>query len=158
MRTMRLRASLRHDRVSNSGGLNAVMGVKKGDMYEKEYKNIKIPDGEVLSISNVTIKIVSKDSVDASSLKKRENTATKTVTFFSGNYTAGADFEAGIYDIVAVKGSGNVSTDNMYNGGLNAIMGTGKGEMYEKQFKNIVLDKDVVLTISRVTVKLVPSK
>lgn len=140
------------------GGLNAVMGVKKDDMYEKEYKNIKIPEGEILTISNVTVKISSKENVDTSNLNQRENTATKEHTFSSGNYTAGEDFEAGIYDIIATKGNGNVSSDNMYEGGLNAVMGVGNDEMYQKQYKNINLGQDVVLTISGVTVKLVPSK
>ncbi|MCI1965857.1 MAG: hypothetical protein LKJ17_06975 [Oscillospiraceae bacterium] len=141
-----------------SGGLNAMMGTQSNDLYEKEYKNIDLPDGVVLTISNVTVKIVSKDEVDAENLKKRENTATKSVTLSSGNYIAGEDLEAGIYNITAVKGSGNVSSDNMYSGGLNAIMGTTADDMYQKEFKNIVLDNGVQLTISGVTVKLEPSK
>lgn len=141
-----------------SGGMNAIMGVANDGMYEKEYKNISMPDGVVLTISGVTVKITSKEDVDATNLKKRENTATKSVTLTSGNYVAGDDFEAGTYDITAVKGDGNVSSDNMYEGGLNAIMGTSGGDMYEKEFKNIVLNEGVTLSISGVTVKLDPSK
>lgn len=140
-----------------SGGLNAIMGVS-GENYEKEYKNIQIPDGEVLTISGVTIKIASKENVDSTNLKNRKNAATKEVTLSSGNFVSGKDFPAGIYDIVAAKGSGNVSTDNMYNGGLNAVMSTKADGMYISEFKNAVLDQDVTLTISGVTVKLIPSK
>lgn len=140
-----------------SGGLNAIMGVS-GENYEKEYKNIQIPDGEVLTISGVTIKIASKENVDATNLKKRVNTATKEVALSAGNFVSGKDFPAGIYDIVATKGSGNVSTDNMYDGGLNVVMSTKADDMYVSEFKNTVLDQGVTLTISGVTVKLVPSK
>lgn len=140
-----------------SGGLNAIMGVK-GENYEKEYKNIQIPDGVVLSVSSVTIKISSKGNVNVSSLKKRTNTATKEVTLSSGNYVAGKDFPSGIYNITAVKGSGNVSSDNIYEGGLNAIMGTQTDDMYEKDYRNVSLTSGVTLKISGVTVKLTPSK
>lgn len=140
-----------------SGGLNAVMGVKGDDMYQKEFKNAKIPDGEVLSISGLTVKISSSGNVDIQ-LKKRENTATKEVTLSPGNYVAGTDFPAGTYDIVAVSGSGNVSSDNMFDGGLNAIMSTKEDDMYIKEFKNANFESDVTLTVSGVTVKLVPSK
>jgi flagellar hook assembly protein FlgD len=140
-----------------SGGLNAVMGVKGDDMYQKEFKNAKIPEGEVLSISGLTVKISSNGNVDTQ-LKKRENTATKEVTFSAGNYVAGSDFPEGTYDIIAVKGSGNVSSDNMFDGGLNAIMSTKEDDMYIKEFKNAAFESGVTLTISGVTVKLVPSK
>jgi len=141
-----------------SGGLNAMMGTGADDMYEKDYKNVEFPDGTILTVADVTIKIASKEEVDSSNLKKRENTATKSVTLSSGNFIAGKDFEAGIYNITAVKGSGNVSSDNMYEGGLNAVMGVKADDMYQKEFKNIVLSKDVKLTISSVTIKLEPSK
>lgn len=140
-----------------SGGLNAVMGVKGGDMYQKEFKNAKIPDGEVLSVSGVTVKISSAGNVNTQ-LKKRENTATKEVTFSAGNYVAGTDFPEGTYDVIATKGSGNVSSDNMYEGGLNAVMSTKTDDMYIKEFKNADFKSGVTLTISGVSVKLVPSK
>lgn len=140
-----------------SGGLNAVMGVDGGDMYEKSYKNVKLSKGEVLSISGVTIQIDSTEGVDPT-LGKRENTATKEVQLSAGNYISGKDFPEGVYDVVAVSGSGNVSSDNMYSGGLNAVMGVNEDEMYEKEYKNLNFKSGVTLTISGVTVKLVPSK
>jgi hypothetical protein len=39
------------------GGINAVMGTKDDEMYQKEYKNIKLPKGTELKIYNVTIKL-----------------------------------------------------------------------------------------------------
>ena len=81
--------------------------------------------------------------------------------FSSGNYTAGIDFPAGVYNIVAVSGAGNVSSDNMFNGGLNAMMGTEEEnqimDMYEQEYKNIDLPDGTTLTISGVQIQLVPS-
>ena len=37
----------------------------------------------------------------------------------AGNYTAGIDLPVGTYNLTATAGSGNVSSSNMYNGGLN---------------------------------------
>ncbi|MGL4569681.1 MAG: hypothetical protein ACRCVJ_01290 [Clostridium sp.] len=82
----------------------------------------------------------------------------KTKTLGNGNYVAGKDFEPGVYDIIAVSGGGNVSSSNMYDGGLNAIMGVEQGDMYEKEYKNIKLPDGVTLKISGVKIKLVPKE
>lgn len=78
--------------------------------------------------------------------------------FSSGNYTAGIDFPAGTYDIVAVSGGGNVSSSNAFSGGINAVMGTEDQnemvDMYEQEYSNIDLPEGVVLSISGVTVRL----
>lgn len=81
--------------------------------------------------------------------------------FSSGNYTAGVDFPAGKYDIVAVSGGGNVSSSNLYDGGINAILGTEDQnelmDMYEQEYKNIDLPEGTTLTIDGVQVQLIPS-
>lgn len=61
------------------------------------------------------------------------------MSYPNGNFVAGTDFPAGVYDIQAVSGNGNVSSDNIYSGGLNAIMGVKNDELYEKEYKNISL-------------------
>ncbi len=81
----------------------------------------------------------------------------------NGNFVAGKDFPAGVYDITAISGTGNVSSDNMHHGGLNAIMGvTGSfepyNEIYERSYKNIELPEGVILSISGVKIQLTPSK
>lgn len=79
-----------------------------------------------------------------------------SVELSNGNYVAGEDFDAGTYDLIAVSGGGNVSSSNMYSGGLNAIMGTANDGFYEKEYKNIKLPAGTTLKISGVTIKLVP--
>jgi hypothetical protein len=86
--------------------------------------------------------------------KPAKNKKVTEYTFTSGNYIAGDDFEPGKYDIIAIKGnSGNVSSDNMFSGGINAVMGT--GDFGDKEYKNISLPKDSTLSVSSLTIKLV---
>lgn len=72
----------------------------------------------------------------------------------SGHYTAGVDFPEGTYDITVVSGGGNVSSSNMYSGGINAIMGTEAldqqmgGDFYEQEYQNISLPDGTVLSVS----------
>lgn len=149
-----------------NGGINAVMGVadknQNVDMYEQEYKNVKLDDGVVLSISGVTIKI-SCDEASGAPLSPRNQSITETVDLGNGNFVAGQDFPAGVYDIVAVSGGGNVSSDNLFDGGINAILGTADKntsglDMYEQEWKNVNLPENAQLSVDGVKIQLVPSK
>ena len=146
------------------GGINAVMGTEDKnelmDMYEQEYSNFVLPDGSTLSISGVTVRLTC-DAASGAPLTPRNQVITETVDLGNGNFVAGEDFPAGVYNIVAVSGAGNVSSDNMFNGGLNAMMGTEEEnqimDMYEQEYKNIDLPDGTTLTISGVQIQLVPS-
>ena len=146
------------------GGINAVMGTEDKnelmDMYVQEYSNIDLPDGTTLSISGVTVRLTC-DAASGAPLTPRNQVITETVDLGNGNFVAGEDFPAGVYNIVAVSGAGNVSSDNMFNGGLNAMMGTEEEnqimDMYEQEYKNIDLPDGTTLTISGVQIQLVPS-
>ena len=141
-----------------NGGINAIMGVKEDDLHEKSYSNISLPDGVVLQISGgVTVKIHS-DAASGAELKTRTQPNTEEISLGSGNHVAGTDFPAGTYDIVAQSGRGNVSSDNLLYGGINAIMGAKKSDFYEKEYKNIVLPAGTTLKVDGVKIKLVPSK
>lgn len=92
------------------------------------------------------------------SISTRETTPgpTKTYTFSNGIYVSGSDFEPGVYNFEAIKGNGNVSSSNMFTGGLNEVMGVAQDEMHSKTFMNAKLPKGIVLTISNgVTIKMV---
>jgi hypothetical protein len=153
-----------------SGGINAAMGTAEadkaagGNIYQQQYSNINLPDGIVLSISGgVTIEITS-DAASSAPLKHRVQPNTKTIDLGNGNFIAGKDFPAGTYDVIAVSGSGNVSSDNMFSGGINAVMGTkdansGLGtNLYEQAYKNVDLPDGTTITIDAVKIQLVPSK
>ena len=146
------------------GGINAVMGTEDKnelmDMYEQEYSNIDLPDGTTLTISGVTVRLTS-DAASGDPLTPRNQEITETVDLGNGNFVAGEDFPAGVYNIVAVSGGGNVSSSNLYEGGINAILGTEDQneimDMYEQEYKNIDLPEGTTLTISGVQIQLVPS-
>lgn len=92
----------------------------------------------------------------------------KSKVLGNGNFISGEDFDPGVYNIVAVKGGGNVSSSNMYSGGINAIMGSdekikeseaiGMKDFYKKEYKNIKLPKGTELKLDDVEVKLIPKE
>ena len=150
-----------------SGGINAMMGTEEDNkdynLYEQEYKNISLTEGVRLSISGGVVVNLQCDSASGEPLDARNQAITETVELGNGNYIAGQDFQAGTYTITVVSGGGNVHSDNMYSGGLNAIMGTADlnsdgWNMYEQEYKNIELPDGVTLYIDGVRILLTPSK
>lgn len=145
-----------------SGGLNEVMSPEENeytDIYIQEFKNAKLEKDVVLSISGVTVKIEIA-AADTATMTTRENPGAEETELGSGNYVAGTDFPAGIYNIVAVNGSGNVTSDNLFDGGINAVMSPEENQftdMYIQAFMNVDLSDGIGLSVSGVTVKLVPS-
>lgn len=139
-----------------NGGINAMMGIDDGSgLYEATFNNLDLSKDVILTISGgVTIELNS-DSAKTKSLKTRKVQGEECI-LNSGNYTAGNDFVEGVYNISIVSGNGNVSSSNLYDGGINAIMGT-DGDIYEKEYKNIKLPKNATLEVSGCQIKLTPS-
>ena len=139
-----------------SGGLNETMGTPADDFYTETFSNLKLPEGETLSLSStLTLHIVSEDA-QTGNMKSRTVGSEVQTDLSSGNYIAGTDFPAGVYNIVSTGSTGNVSSDNMYDGGLNEILGDGSDGYSIKQANNIVLPEGTTLTISGTSVQLVP--
>lgn len=75
----------------------------------------------------------------------------------SGVYVAGQDFKGGKYNIIAVSGSGNISSSNMYTGGVDGEISSDNNGAY-KEYRNINLPNGTKLTISGdISIKLVES-
>lgn len=142
--------------ITDDGSINEIMGTAdKGSLYTETFKNAELRDGQVLSVSGVSIRITSNNA-SAAPLKKREQTITKVEEFGAGNYVAGKDYAAGTYDLKALSGGGNVMTED---GSLNAIMGTESEDMYIKTYHNVEFKEGDKLTISgNVKISLTPSK
>lgn len=151
------------------GGINAMLGDEESNkstgtsLYEQEYKNVKLPEGTVLSVSGVVINI-SSEAADTEPLKPRNQSLTETVELTSGNYISGEDFPEGTYDITAASGSGNVTSDNMFDGGLNAMMGDEAssknfgGDLYTGSYRNVSLPKGTELKVNGLKISMTPSK
>lgn len=140
-----------------NGGLNELMGVTENNLYISTFSNAKLEDGVILYISGNLVLNIDSDATRVAIMSTRTNSLTETINLVSGNYMAGVDFPAGVYNVVAVSGNGNVSSSNLFDGGLNEIMGTGGNDIYIGEFKNADLAEGVELYISGVSVQLVPS-
>ena len=141
-----------------SGGLNEIMSNKEDSLYISSYKNATFEPGTKLSItSSVVINITSRDA-DVTNVSGRTEADSEAIVLRSGTYVAGTDFPEGVYTVVGTGAMGNVSSDNMYYGGLNEIMSSGNSEIGITEFKNATLDKGTRLTISGTTIKLIPVK
>lgn len=86
----------------------------------------------------------------------------KNITLSNGNYIAGTDFPVGTYNVIAISGRGNVMSDNLFDGGINAMMGITEDEFskyYSKEYKNIRFQKgtelQVIGAMGELTIQLV---
>lgn len=142
-----------------SGGLNVVMSTDTSDGISVDtFSNAKFSNGDTLSISSSAVIKINSEAVDKNSLSEKTSSGIEA-ELSSGNFIAGTDFEPGIYDITCIAGSGNVYSDNMYDGGLNEVMSDDAGDShYIVTFKNATFDEGTQLTISGCTIKLTPSK
>ena len=140
------------------GGINEMFGVDDGSgLYTSSFNNLKFTKSERLSLnSDLVIKLTFKQ-ID-SGFSGRIYDEDKAKEFTNGNFTAGEDFAEGVYKIAAVSGSGNLSSSNIYDGGVNEMFGVDDGSgLYNSQFLNAKFGKGVTLKISGgVTVKLIP--
>jgi hypothetical protein len=141
-----------------AGGLNEVMGSDTSDGYtQNTFNGLQMTDGVVLSVGGTVIIHLSSDDAQISNITGRVVEAEVQTDLSAGNYTAGTDFPAGVYNIVATGSSGNVSSSNLYDGGLNEIMGTDTSDgMTVSQVNNVELPEGTTLTVSGTSVQLVP--
>lgn len=140
-----------------SNGINARMGIGS-EHYSEEYKNVELTEGVFLRVSGGVVISIYCDKASGEPLKERVQPNTETISLGSGNFVAGEDFPAGVYDIVATSGYGLVSSDKALDGGILAYMGVEESIIYETEYKNIVLSEGVTLKIESVDIDLIPSK
>ncbi|MEA4965418.1 MAG: hypothetical protein VB055_06325 [Oscillospiraceae bacterium] len=143
-----------------SGGVNEMFGIDDGSgTYSPSFSGLKLSDGTRITTNGLLVIKLTYTSVD-SDFTGREYDDSKAIELTNGNYTAGSDFESGVYKITAVSGSGNISSDNMFDGGVNEMFGVDDGSgFYNNQILNAEFPSGCAFTISGgVTVKLVPEK
>lgn len=139
-----------------SGGLNEIMGTPADEYTSDSFNGLKLEDGVILTLGGtVTLHLISENA-NVSGVSARSATDAAPIDLGAGNYTCGTDFPAGTYTIVATGGNGNVSSDNMYEGGLNEIMGTSNDGYSITQFNNATFQDGNTLTVSGTTIQLAP--
>ncbi len=151
--------------------LIAIIGTALGgdDASNTNEKNTNLTDNTKDKDTNTTNKDANQDNskdivTDAPTVTQApEDDFTDVVTEYtltSGYYTAGIDLPSGKCNLEAVEGKGNVSSSNIFDGGINEMFGVDDGEgYYTESFNGLKMDENVVLSISGgVTVKLVYTK
>lgn len=88
-------------------------------------------------------------------IKPDENASGKSKTLLEGSWTVGSNIEEGIYNLHALSGNGNLYIKNS-KGRLkvNILLGVGneyntKNNIYLKDYNNVTLEKDDVITIGK---------
>lgn len=141
-----------------NGGVNALFGVEDSlGLTTDSFNGLKLPENTVLNLtSKLTIRLT-YTQVDKG-FTGRTYQDDKAVTLKAGNYEAGKDFEAGTYKVIAVSGLGNISSSNLLDGGINEMFGADDPTgMCNNQFLNVELPAGTTLTLTGVTVKLIPA-
>lgn len=142
-----------------SGGINEMFGVDDGSgFYTTEFNGLKLPEGTILTVGG-TVKINLTFSAIETGFTGRVYDETKAIELSTGNYESGVDFPEGVYKIVAIKGTGNLSSDNMFSGGLNEMFGIDDGYgFYVGEFYNVDLPAGTELSVSGgVKIQLIPA-
>lgn len=151
---------------SSDGVLNEILGVESknvnSEFYKQKVTDVPLEEGTMVSINKVLVKMVCKE-VKSKKVEKRVLNKSKKITLSDGEYIVGVDIPEGVYNIVAVKGAGNVSSSNMHDGGLNAVMGTkdknrNNNDFYQQEYFNIIFPEGTKVKIKNVTVDLIPHK
>ena len=141
-----------------NGGVNEMFGIDDGTgLYIDSFNGINLPVGEYLELSGGMVIEISYSTIDREA-SGRKYSEEKAFTLSSGNYTSGEAFTPGIYKIVAVSGNGNLSSSNLYDGGVNEMFGIDDGTgWYIDEFINVSLPEGETLEISGITVKMIPA-
>lgn len=152
---------------SSNGSINLAMGTVEHNtdgqnQYRQTAEQIDLPAGTVLSLRGGVNLRMTCDNADPSPLQPRNQTITEEITLEAGQYTAGTDFPAGIYDFTALDGVGNVESSNMNGNGISAVMGTtwriSEGFGYcDPSYDNVELPEGTTLNVSGVKLLLQPS-
>lgn len=139
-----------------SDGINEIMGEEEDDLYIRTYNNLRLKEGQTLEISNDLVLHLDCKEADVQNMQARTIGDEKEIELKSGNYVSGEDFEPGYYTVICTGSSGNVSSSNMFDGGMNEIMGKGNDGFTVNEFKNANFPEGTELEISGTSVKLIP--
>lgn len=124
-------------------------------MVYKAETTYTIPKVSTIKGSEVTVETMKSGTYVIGSSPSEYSTGKETefTTLLGGLYTAGKDFPAGTYDLIAVDGNGSATTHKDF--GLVEFMGT-EGGLYIETYDNYTFIEGEVLDLLDVSLKLVP--
>lgn len=125
--------------------------------YKEQYGEVFFPHGTMISFDGLVVRLES-EAADVKNLGSRDNPLTQSVSLTAGTYTAGQDFDAGVYDVVAIDGTGSVVSSNTV-AGISCIMSpTPEGSHQMEDYYNVILADYTTITVDEgMTILLVPS-
>ncbi|MDE5779167.1 MAG: hypothetical protein K2I10_11765 [Lachnospiraceae bacterium] len=130
-----------------------VMAVKSADSdggTTETNAGVATTERNVTTAGDVTETATTEAATETKALESYE------VELAAGHYTAGVDIPEGTYNLKCISGSGNVTSTNMFSGGLNEIMSLDTSDGYSiDSFSNAKFSSGDVLSLSStVVVKL----
>jgi hypothetical protein len=131
-------------------GIGFMFGLASQPTKPIETKNNVVKENKI--VATETNKMSNETQKPIESQMPKKTFEAKEYEFGNGNFTAGKDFDKGVYNIVAVSGNGNVIC---MDAGLNEIMGIKNDGLYQLEYKNIKFEDGNVLKITDVTIKLI---
>ena len=142
------------------------------DTWSKdELHNIVLVSGTIISVTGTQQISAGCSDANISGMSEREKNETRPIELGYGLYAAGDDLPAGTYDVVWIEGNGNIMTEPYeMDYGINEIMGDpsdGNDELlqslneitealYIKQYTNLMLKENDILSIKDIKIKLIP--
>lgn len=126
-----------------------MFGIDDGSgWYNGSFNGLRLPDGVVLTTNGLLVIQLDYTEISGNATGRTYDEA-KAIQLSSGIYTSGKDFDTGTYNIVAVSGTGNLSSSNLYDGGINEMFGIDDGTgWYNAEIRNVPLQEGAELTVS----------
>ena len=108
------------------------------------------PISESSNSSDATSSTQNDDQLDENNEENDLSDVPTEFTLTAGQYYAGIDIPCGKFDLVAISGDGNVSSSNMFSGGVNGMFGgpEADSELYNESFNGVKLPKGERIEIS----------
>lgn len=128
------------------------------DIFEDAYKsisNVRLYDNTIIKVVGIEVELISENAKTSLLRDKTQNIEELNEVNLSSVYEIGKDIKAGVYDIQYIEGFGNVITEGLDNGGIDADFI--EGEELSKVYKNIELVEGTKLIVNGVKIKLIPS-
>lgn len=117
-----------------------------------------LKEGYIIHISGAVRVKVSYHKV-TSRFTGRDYDEENKITLEPGSYTAGKDFEAGVYTITATEGTGTITSSNAFELGIDELFGVFDGtETYVPRAVNVTLNEGDTLELADVTAELMKVK
>lgn len=123
-------------------------------MSETEKEAMKIENAKIEEANKKEQERLEAEKAKEEEAKRQAELEARNVTLGNGTYLVGKDIPAGVYDLFAAKGGGNVMSSDYK---VNLIMGTsGDESFYQREQQNVALKEGVTIELSSVTVKFIP--